>query len=68
MYKRQLLGFLVPRYETEGKSYLTIGVGCTGGRHRSVAIAEELAERLGSGSVEVNVVHRDLPEDGSDRG
>ena len=64
----ELLAFLVPRYETEGKSYLTIGVGCTGGRHRSVAIAEELAARLGSESVEVNVVHRDLPADVVDRG
>jgi UPF0042 nucleotide-binding protein len=57
----ELLAFLVPRYEAEGKSYLTIGVGCTGGRHRSVAIAEDLAERLSGGPIDVNVVHRDLP-------
>lgn len=56
----ELLAFLVPRYEAEGKSYLTIGVGCTGGRHRSVAIAEELAARLSGEPVDVNVVHRDL--------
>ena len=56
----ELLAFLVPRYEAEGKSYLTIGVGCTGGRHRSVAIAEELAARLSGGPIDVNVVHRDL--------
>jgi UPF0042 nucleotide-binding protein len=41
-----LLSFLIPRYAAEGKTYFTIGVGCTGGRHRSVAIIEELAKRL----------------------
>lgn len=56
-----LLEFLLPRYEAEGKSYLTIGIGCTGGRHRSVAVAEELADRLrAAGVVEVDVHHRDL--------
>jgi len=55
-----LLEFLLPRYEAEGKSYLTIGVGCTGGRHRSVAIAEELGRWLGEGDVEAVVRHRDL--------
>jgi UPF0042 nucleotide-binding protein len=64
----ELLAFLVPRYEAEGKSYLTIGVGCTGGRHRSVAITEELAKRLGGEFADVNVVHRDLPEDAADSG
>lgn len=55
-----LLGFCVPRYEAEGKSYLTVGIGCTGGQHRSVALAEELAERLRSTTdSEVTVVHRD---------
>ncbi len=54
-----LLDFLVPRYEAEGKSYLTIGVGCTGGRHRSVAIAEALREHLTAGGVDVTVHHRD---------
>jgi UPF0042 nucleotide-binding protein len=58
---RALLGFLVPRYEAEGKSYLTIGIGCTGGRHRSVAIAEELAEWLEDrGDVDVTIRHRDI--------
>ncbi len=62
-----LLDFLVPRYEAEGKSYLTIGIGCTGGRHRSVAIAEELAARLRrSGDVEVDVHHRDLDGGGGE--
>jgi UPF0042 nucleotide-binding protein len=55
-----LLEFLVPRYRAEGKSYLTIGIGCTGGRHRSVAIAEEVGRRLSAGEVEVAVRHRDL--------
>jgi UPF0042 nucleotide-binding protein len=54
-----LLEQVLPRYEKEGKAYLTIGVGCTGGRHRSVAIAEELGRRL-SGDREVVVVHRDV--------
>jgi UPF0042 nucleotide-binding protein len=54
-----MLDFLIPEYEREGKSYLTIGVGCTGGRHRSVAIAEEMADRLRDGGVEVTVHHRD---------
>jgi len=54
-----LLGFLLPRYQAEGKSYLTIGVGCTGGRHRAVVIAEELGRWLGEQGVEVSVRHRD---------
>jgi UPF0042 nucleotide-binding protein len=58
-----LLDFLVPRYEAEGKSYLTIGIGCTGGRHRSVAIAEALGRRFReAGTIEVEVHHRDLDE------
>jgi UPF0042 nucleotide-binding protein len=57
-----LLSFLMPRYEAEGKKYLTIAVGCTGGRHRSVAMAEELGRRLRSLDVDVTVRHRDLPE------
>jgi len=54
------LGFLLPLYDREGKSYITIGVGCTGGRHRSVAIVEALAAHLGDGEREVTVEHRDL--------
>jgi UPF0042 nucleotide-binding protein len=54
-----LLEFLLPRYEAEGKSYLTIGVGCTGGRHRSVVVAEELGRWLGERDVEASVRHRD---------
>jgi UPF0042 nucleotide-binding protein len=56
-----LLEFLVPRYEAEGKSYLTIGVGCTGGRHRSVAVAEAIARWLEErGDVDVTIRHRDI--------
>jgi UPF0042 nucleotide-binding protein len=56
-----LLKFLVPQYVNEGKAYLTIGIGCTGGRHRSVAIAEALKKGLaGLKGVRVRVVHRDI--------
>jgi UPF0042 nucleotide-binding protein len=55
-----MVRFLLPLYEVEGKAYLTIGVGCTGGRHRSVAIVEALAEELRAAGREVNVEHRDV--------
>ncbi|HWC28208.1 MAG TPA: RNase adapter RapZ [Solirubrobacteraceae bacterium] len=56
-----LLDFLVPEYIAEGKAHLAIAVGCTGGRHRSVAIAEALGERLRArDDVEVEVAHRDV--------
>ena len=55
-----LLEFLVPRFEAEGKSYLTIGVGCTGGHHRSVAIAEALGAWFSRHDVDVVVRHRDI--------
>ena len=55
-----LLGFLLPLYDAEGKAYLTIGIGCTGGRHRSVATAKILAEKLRVAGREVNVEHRDV--------
>ena len=56
-----LLKFLVPQYVAEGKSYLTIGIGCTGGRHRSVAVAESLKKGLaGIQGVRVRVKHRDI--------
>jgi RNase adapter protein RapZ len=58
----QLLGKLLPRYAAEGKSYLTIGVGCTGGRHRSVALAEALGERLTHQPIVVS--HRDVERAG----
>jgi len=52
--------FLLPLYDEEGKAYVTIGVGCTGGRHRSVAISEALAGALRAAGREVNIEHRDL--------
>jgi RNase adapter protein RapZ len=56
-----LLDYLLPAYEQEGKSHLTIGIGCTGGRHRSVVIAEHLARVYeGRGDFLVDVVHRDI--------
>ena len=56
-----LLQFLIPRYAREGKSYLTVAIGCTGGRHRSVAIAEALAKSLrGLTGVRLRVKHRDV--------
>ena len=56
-----LLRFLIPQYAHEGKSYLTIGVGCTGGRHRSVVIVERLRRRLaGLEGVRLRVKHRDI--------
>jgi len=56
----ELLAFSLPRYQREGKSYLTIAVGCTGGRHRSVTIVEELRRRLTGTGVRVLVRHRDV--------
>ncbi|MGI9649108.1 MAG: RNase adapter RapZ [Acidimicrobiia bacterium] len=55
----ELLEFLVPHYVDEGKAYLRVGIGCTGGRHRSVAIAEELGKRLKANSNDVTIRHRD---------
>jgi len=56
----EFLEYLLPRYRREGKSYLTIGFGCTGGRHRSVAVALVIAEQLREKGYEVNVKHRDI--------
>jgi UPF0042 nucleotide-binding protein len=55
-----LLLYLVPHYEREGKSYLTIGFGCTGGRHRSVMIAEAISRNLSGTGIEVKMAHRDI--------
>jgi RNase adapter protein RapZ len=56
-----LLDYLLPAYEHEGKSHLTVGIGCTGGRHRSVVIADHLAgEYERSGDYLIDVVHRDV--------
>ena len=61
-FARRLVDFvtyLIPRYEKEMKSYLTIGIGCTGGRHRSVAISELLSREIEGAGYRVQVVHRD---------
>ena len=60
---QELLAFLIPRYAAEGKTYFTLGVGCTGGRHRSVAIVEEMARRMRNPrnpETDIFVRHRDL--------
>lgn len=62
---RDLLAFLIPRYAAEGKTYFTLGIGCTGGRHRSVAIVEDLAHHLrekdvDGSEIDLFVRHRDL--------
>jgi UPF0042 nucleotide-binding protein len=56
----RMLELLLPAYEEEGKSYLRVGFGCTGGRHRSVAIAEEVARRLHDRGLDPSVAHRDV--------
>jgi UPF0042 nucleotide-binding protein len=56
----ELLEFLIPRYAAEGKSYLSIGVGCTGGHHRSVAIAEVLGRWLRDSGIDAVIRHRDV--------
>jgi UPF0042 nucleotide-binding protein len=58
-----LLDFLLPLYDAEGKAYLTIGIGCTGGRHRSVAITRNLADALRGAGREVNLSHRDMEKE-----
>jgi UPF0042 nucleotide-binding protein len=56
-----LLDYLLPQYLAEGKAHLVVSIGCTGGRHRSVAVAEHLADRYGqSDQYLVEVVHRDI--------
>jgi UPF0042 nucleotide-binding protein len=56
----EMLAFLIPHFEAEGKSYLAVGIGCTGGHHRSVAIAEELGRRLAQHGISATVRHRDI--------
>jgi len=55
-----MLGFLLPHYRAEGKSYLTVAIGCTGGRHRSVAIVEDLSSSFPQSGVILRVNHRDI--------
>lgn len=56
-----LMLYLMPHYVKEGKSYLTVAFGCTGGQHRSVMMAEEMARRLARAGYQVKAVHRDMP-------
>ena len=66
----ELLLLLLPRYREEGKSYLSVAFGCTGGRHRSVHVAERVAERLRAAGFSPSLDHRDLatpPRDGIER-
>ena len=56
-----MLKFLLPHYVEEGKSYLTVAFGCTGGQHRSVFIAEEMKKRLEAEGHRVTTAHRDMP-------
>ena len=58
-----LLDYLLPLYKREGKSYVTVGIGCTGGRHRSVMVANALARRLRQGAFNAHAVHRDVRKD-----
>lgn len=57
-----MLEFLIPNYIKEGKSQLVVGIGCTGGKHRSVAIAEEITKRLNENGHKAKVEHRDSPK------
>lgn len=54
------LGYLIPLYEKEGKTYLTISIGCTGGKHRSVSIVEDLSAQLAKQDYNVSTMHRDV--------
>jgi UPF0042 nucleotide-binding protein len=58
----EMLKFLLPHYIKEGKSYLTVAFGCTGGQHRSVFIAEEMKKRLANQGYRVKTAHRDMPK------
>ena len=55
-----LLDYLIPLYKNEGKSYLTIAIGCTGGRHRSVAVIQKVQEYLSQKKIPIEVKHRDV--------
>jgi UPF0042 nucleotide-binding protein len=55
-----LLDYLLPFYKKEGKAYLTVGIGCTGGRHRSVMVANRIGELLKEKRFDVSVIHRDI--------
>lgn len=59
----KLLKFLLPLYRAEGKSYLTVAIGCTGGQHRSVVLVEALKQKLKVKKVDLHVIHRDITGD-----
>ena len=61
---RDFLGYLLPRYQREGKAYLTVAVGCTGGRHRSVALVEDLRGFVEGQGFPLTVTHRDIAREG----
>jgi UPF0042 nucleotide-binding protein len=56
----EMLDYLLPQYLEEGKSHLTLAIGCTGGKHRSVVLADELSSYLDAKGYAVNVRHRDI--------
>jgi UPF0042 nucleotide-binding protein len=56
----EFLNYLIPLYQAEGKTYLTVGIGCTGGRHRSPALIEELTPLINQKSLRIDIVHRDM--------
>lgn len=62
---QKLAKFLIPRFAKEGKSYVTFAIGCTGGKHRSVALSEALAAHLREDDHTVRIVHRDVEKDGA---
>ena len=55
-----LLYYLLPQYQREGKSYVTVGIGCTGGRHRSVMVANQIMKRLRRAGFDARAIHRDI--------
>jgi UPF0042 nucleotide-binding protein len=57
----EMLTFLLPHYLAEGKSYLTVAIGCTGGQHRSVFVAEEMRKRMAKHGYNAKLLHRDIP-------
>ena len=57
-----VLSLLLPQYQKQGKAYLTVALGCTGGQHRSVSVARALAESLQEAGISVDVRHRELRE------
>lgn len=57
---KDLIGYLLPQYKKEGRSYLNIAIGCTGGKHRSVAVAEEIMKVIDDTGYNVKLVHRDI--------